>query len=650
MQPADIGALVAAGTPRVSPDGATVAFVVTRVDGEENRYRGQIWLVPADGSRPAEPFTSGDDRDASPVWSPDGRRLAYTSTNSVGETALRVAPMASGGETVTIARFDEGVDDLVWSPDGQRLAFTSRVRDPSYEITDPKRRPPRRITHFFSRLDDVGWIHDRPKHVHVVAADGSTRPLDVTPGERQFWGPSWSPDGTTLVFAGAAHDTWDLDFVTDLFTWTASAGVERADRRRAPTTIRRGHPTAPSSPCSATTTRPRSPRTPGSASSSPPAARCGGSAPRSTGTWPRSAGRGHRSGTATAYWPPPTTAATSTCTASTPPGRRRPALMVGEARCALDHDLVGGTLAFAATAADRPAEIFTVKGGQERQVSAAADAFVARARPVPAEQFTAPSTGGVEVDVWVYLPPGFDPARRYPALLNIHGGPFTQYGNRFFDEAQVQAAAGFVVVMANPRGSSGREESWGRAIVGPKVASDPGTSWGSVDYDDVMAAMDEALRRYPAIDPARTGVLGGSYGGYMTTWVVAHTDRFVAACSERAVNDMILEETAADIASGFRLNFGPTWYEDPEEYRRISPITYVQDIDTPLLILHSEDDLRCPIAGAEQLFVALRLLGKEVEFYRFPAEGHELSRSGSPVHRIQRAELILDWFRRHLQP
>jgi dipeptidyl aminopeptidase/acylaminoacyl peptidase len=325
-----------------------------------------------------------------------------------------------------------------------------------------------------------------------------------------------------------------------------------------------------------------------------------------------------------------------------------PAVVVGGERCVTDFDVAGATLAFAATTIGRPAEIFAVIGGAEQQRSSVTDAFVTQAQPLPAYRFTAPSTGGAEVDVWVFLPPGFDPARRYPALLNIHGGPFTQYGNRFFDEVQVQASAGYVVVMANPRGSSGREEAWARAIVGPKARHDPGTSWGSVDYDDVMAAMDEALRRYPAIDPARLGVLGGSYGGYMTTWVVAHTNRFAAACSERAVNDMIIEESAADIASGFRFNFGPAWFEDPEEYRRISPITYVRDIDTPLLILHSEDDLRCPIAGAEQLFVALRLMGKEVEFYRFPAEGHELSRSGSPVHRIQRAELILDWFERHL--
>jgi dipeptidyl aminopeptidase/acylaminoacyl peptidase len=325
-------------------------------------------------------------------------------------------------------------------------------------------------------------------------------------------------------------------------------------------------------------------------------------------------------------------------------------MVIGGERWVTDFDLAGGTLAFAATTVDRPAEIFTATTatGEERR-STVTDAFVARVRPAPAERFTAPSTGGVQVDVWVVLPPEFDPTGRYPALLNIHGGPFTQYGNRFFDEAQVQAAAGYVVIMANPRGSAGREEAWARAIVGPKAAHDPGLGWGSVDYDDVMATMDEALRRYPAIDPARLGVIGGSYGGFMTTWVVAHTNRFAAACSERAVNDLILEEYAADIATGFRFTFGDAWFEDPEEYRRMSPITYVRDIETPLLILHSEDDLRCPIAGAEQLFVALRLLGREVEFYRFPEEGHELSRSGSPVHRIQRAELILDWFDRKLR-
>jgi dipeptidyl aminopeptidase/acylaminoacyl peptidase len=204
--------------------------------------------------------------------------------------------------------------------------------------------------------------------------------------------------------------------------------------------------------------------------------------------------------------------------------------------------------------------------------------------------------------------------------------------------------------MANPRGSSGREESWGRAITGPKNPYGAGSGWGSVDYDDLMAVVDEALSRFPFIDPERLGVLGGSYGGYMTSWIVSHTNRFKAACSERAVNNMASEDWTSDIATGFRFELGAAWFDDPDEYLRVSPMTYVHNIDTPLLIIHSEDDLRCPIEQAEQLFVALRLLGKDVEFYRFPAEGHELSRSGSPVHRVQRAELILDFFGKHLSP
>jgi len=271
------------------------------------------------------------------------------------------------------------------------------------------------------------------------------------------------------------------------------------------------------------------------------------------------------------------------------------------------------------------------------------------ARLQPAERFVAPSTDGVEVDCWVITPPDFDAAQRYPVLLNVHGGPFSQYGDRFFDEAQIQAGAGYVVVMGNPRGSSGRDTAWGQAISGPNHPKAPGRGWGSVDVDDVHAILDEALRRYPAADPDRVGMLGGSYGGYMATWLAGTTDRFKAICSERAVNNLTSEEWSSDIATAFRVTHGATHLEDAELYARMSPIRFAADITTPLLIIHSEDDLRCPINQAEELFVALRLLGKEVEFHRFPAESHELSRSGSPVHRVQRMEIILEFFGRHLQ-
>jgi dipeptidyl aminopeptidase/acylaminoacyl peptidase len=179
----------------------------------------------------------------------------------------------------------------------------------------------------------------------------------------------------------------------------------------------------------------------------------------------------------------------------------------------------------------------------------------------------------------------------------------------------------------------------------------PGTGWGSVDVDDVLAVLDAALDRYPFCDRSRVGMQGGSYGGYMATMLAGlYGDRFRGICSERAVNNMISEEWSSDIGSVFRVEHGPTHLEAPEEYAAMSPITHVRDITVPMLIIHSEEDLRCPMSQAEELFMALRLLDRDVTFYRFPAESHELSRSGSPVHRRQRAEIILDWFTAKLAP
>jgi dipeptidyl aminopeptidase/acylaminoacyl peptidase len=267
------------------------------------------------------------------------------------------------------------------------------------------------------------------------------------------------------------------------------------------------------------------------------------------------------------------------------------------------------------------------------------------------ERFTARSTGGAEVEAWVLRPSDIEPGTTYPALLNIHGGPFSAYGSSFFDEFQYQSGARYVVIYANPRGSDGYGQAWGDAIRGPKSADPAGSGWGSVDYDDVMAVVDEALRRFDFIDGERLGVLGGSYGGFLTSWIVGHSDRFRAACSERAVNNQLTMSWTSDIGVTFQSGYvGVSHLDDPGEYLRASPITYVHDIHTPLLILHADGDLRCPVEQAEQLFVALRLLGRDVEFVRFPGEGHEMSRSGAPKHRVERGEIILDFFNRHLQP
>lgn len=289
---------------------------------------------------------------------------------------------------------------------------------------------------------------------------------------------------------------------------------------------------------------------------------------------------------------------------------------------------------------DRTPELFV---GDERRTSVS-DALAAHL--LPWEKFTVPTTDGSdEIDAWVMRPADFDESTTYPVLLNVHGGPFTQYGDYFFDEAQMQAAAGFVVVLGNPRGGSGREESWGQAVIGPKHPVKPGSGWGGLDVDDVLAILDGALERFSFCDPQGVGMLGGSYGGFMATWLAGHHgDRFRAFCSERAVNNLLSEEWSSDIASAFRTEHGPSHIEDPSPYVDASPIIAVRNIDKPMLIIHSEEDWRCPIVQAEELWIALKLLGKDVDFYRFPGENHELSRNGSPVHRVQRAEIILDWF------
>ena len=636
MQPSDIYDLRWADDPRISPDGRVVAFTAWGIDREENDYTASIWLVPLDGSAEPRRLTREEKIDAAPRWSPDGSRLAFVSNRDTKARQLYVLPV-DGGDPLKLTELDEDVTEVVWSPDGTRLAFSSRVRDQAYEEEDERKRRPRRFERLQYKLDDEGWIGDRRRHIFTVPADGSAAPQQVTDGDFEDAAPSWSPDGRRLAFSSARQEHWDASVERDIFIVDAKGGEpERLtggdSRYEAPAWSPDG---------SAIACR----WAPG-----------GFDYPRHGQIAVLDASTGERRVLTEsldrncAPYPEirePVWDADSLLfvleEAGYNPLYRVAAHGSAEPEPVLGNvwltafDSVGGQIVHAASTPTLLPEVYS----GERRLTEVAASFPA----VEPERFTATSADGSEVEAWIIRPLGFEEGRRYPLLLNVHGGPFAQYGNRFFDEFQVQAGAGYAVLYSNPRGSSGYSEEWGRAIRGP---IEGGEGWGSRDYEDVMAVLDEALERFDFIDPERLGVLGGSYGGFMTSWIVSHTDRFQAACSERSVNNFVLEGGSSDIGWAFKGIVGEYWFEAPDAYLQISPSKYAANITTPLLILHSENDLRCPLGHADDLFAILRVLKRDVELVIFPAEGHNLSRTGSPAHREMRFEAVLDWFERKL--
>jgi dipeptidyl aminopeptidase/acylaminoacyl peptidase len=650
MRPEDVYALTSVGDPRLSPDGRHVAYVVNRIDREANGYRAAIWLAALDGSAEPRQLTSGERSDHTPRWSPDGRLLGFVS-NRDGEAEkahgeLYVLP-ADGGEPRRLTEGTEGVDSIAWSPDSRRIAFVRRVRDEAYEEEDERKRPPRRFSRVFYKLDSVGWTGDRRKHLFVVdLEDGGERQL--THGDCENDEPAWSPDGSRIVFTSRRGDRWDVEPLDALYELEVDSEGSEPRRLTPPDESATMASFSPDGSLIAYRHEPEDGTYPhhGQIAVMRPDGSdrrvLTASLDRQCTPFPhvrepvwdgdRLAFRVEDGGNVHIY----TVAAD---------GSKEPELLAGGERSIGLYDLVDGVLVYTASTSTRPHELHR---GDGKRITSVCHEFVAGRELSEAERFTAVSADGTEVDAWLVRPPGFDEERSYPVLLTIHGGPFSQYETGFFDEVQVYAGGGYCVLYSNPRGGSGHSEAWGRAIRGPGNGAGPG--WGTVDYEDVLGVVDTALERFPFLDAERLGVLGGSYGGFMTSWIVGHTNRFKAALSERAVNHLVSAFGSSDLFWVFERQFGGPMWENVDEWLRMSPATYARAIETPLLIVHSENDLRCNVEQGEHLFTLLRLLGKEVEMLRFPGESHELSRSGSPVHRVQRFEAILEWFGRYLSP
>ncbi|MDQ2817252.1 MAG: S9 family peptidase [Candidatus Eremiobacteraeota bacterium] len=657
----DLFKLKFVSAPRMSHGGAQVAFVVTTLDGAKNKYRSNIWVAEVATDRVRQ-LTRGDS-DSDPQWSPDDRSIAFSSGRASGSQIYRID--LAGGEAEQLTKAQHGASGPVWSHDGSRIAFDAATVDPpagaqvnwkAAGLTpDARQRKTdvRTIDVLHFEDNGVGETYDQHSHIWVMRSDGSSAKA-LTGGSR--WsehGAVWSPDDRQLAFNSYRSDDPSL-FGDDIYIVQSAGGAAR--RLPLGHKLSEGPVWAPDggSLWYFVASEPDPAGYPGVAQ-----ARADGSGERvivrentiafgdailtdmregGEGCGPLLEPRG-RWFIAEASSPGATTllkidALTGSATR----------VAGGDAEitaCSLSAD--ASKIAFVRTDAAHPAELYVAggDGAGVKQLTQFNRDYLASADISTPLEFSVKDRAGFAVHAWIMHPPHFVRGRRYPTVLDIHGGPQTEFGDSFFQEFQYMAGLGYNVVYADPRGSVG---------FGYPFESALSKSWGDPMFEDEMAVLDAAVAR-PEVDGARLGVSGGSYGGYATLWVLGHTQRFKAAVAERAVSNMLSQYLAADYASKQtgRHDLGNPWNHFGAYWAQ-SPLAYVDRVTTPLLLLHSDNDIRTPIDQTLQEYSALKILGRTVRYVAFPRENHDLSRTGEPIHRVERLHIISAWLGKYLRP
>ena len=636
--------------PRLDALGSRVAYQLSWADADLQDYQGAV-IVRDLGSGSELTLAGSGDRDRFPEWSPDSCQLTFSGRSDRLDQLYLADLTAGSSQRLTDLPF--GVRQARWSPDGSRLAFLAPVlEDPGAVVPDSRPapeepRPP--VARVIRRLDDKhdghGFNDGRYVHLFVMGAKPEAAPEQLTSGHWSVESFDWSPDGRALACTGNAEPDADLGREAHLYR----VGLDGSRRQLVGGTKASTCAWSPDGALIAFL------------------APLGEGAGRHERVWVVSAEGGEprcltaefdracdggvlsdmRAGhEARLIW---SWAANRMRFLASGPGcaeiwsvdlygqTQREAAASG--RAVYEFDSSGDDLlALCAMDPRSPGELSLCRGGAERRLTDCNPWLRERWLAEP-KRLAFEAQEGSDLEGWLLQPREGTP-QPCPLVLQIHGGPHAQYGWSFFHEFQVLAGAGLAVLYLNPRGSDGYGEAFKRAVVG---------DWAGRDALDLMAALDQALAAEPALDRNRLGVAGGSYGGYMTNWLIGQTPRFGAAIAMRSICNLVSDYAQSEIVAWHQQEVGSPPWPNPEALWRRSPIRSVNDIQTPLLLLHGEMDLRCPISQADEMFGALRLLGKRVELVRFPGESHDLSRSGRPDRRVERLRRITGWFQEHLQ-
>lgn len=627
--PADLLRLRSVGDPRVSPDGEWVAFTVSRVDSTKDKRDSDIYMVRWDGTRTLR-LTSSSESESDPRWSPDGRYLSFVSSRQGSDASQLWLLERAGGEAQRVTELDEGVKDYAWSPDGSRIVIVSKDVD-SLAKADTLRPRPIVIDRYLAKRDGDGWLDRRRTHLYLFEVASKTL-AQLTRGDADDREPAWSPDGRRIVFTSARHTDEDRSDESDLYVIEARVGAEPERLTSSPTYER-------------------------SASFSPDgrwiAFIQGTFTPVPMYGTPRAAVISASGGTPRVLAPtldrpqsdPVWTADGAAVLTILDDDRRAPLVRIAVADGAITRLIDGrravdavhqahGRIALRVSDVATPAELYALDGDSLRRLTRENDAWRAEVRTAEAEEFAARSRDGTMVHGILTRALGADASRPQRTVLWIHGGPVAQNDWSFWLEKEALAAAGWNVLQMNYRGSSGRGEAFQRAIY---------ADWCGKEVEDLMASVDEAVRRGIA-DSARLGVGGWSYGGILTDCLIATTTRFKAAISGAGSSLFTSMYGSDQYPSQYDAELGPPW-KNPRLWEKVSYAFWrAERIKTPTLFMGGADDFNVPIAGSEQMYLALRTQNVPTQLVVYPGENHGIRRPSFAVDRLTR---WIAWLDRH---